>query len=144
MDTRGDTNEATPPLEAEVDTADTIGQGALEAPRFPDTSSPKPNELVNFGEDGLLAEITRSQFRFIFGSILLSYFVSEEVNHLGRCCQLLMTADRYVRLYLDGIESSCNYFVLQRFQLCILALHGFPSDLYLPSTAPWTTFRHHW
>jgi hypothetical protein len=68
-DTRGDTNEATPPLEAEVDTADTIGQGALEAPRFPDTSSPKPNELVNFGEDGLLAEITRSQFRFIFGSL---------------------------------------------------------------------------
>ena len=50
---------------------DAVGEGALAAPKFPDTS------IANFGQDGLLDQISRTQFRLMFGGIVLSYFVSE-------------------------------------------------------------------
>ncbi|PVI02520.1 MFS general substrate transporter [Periconia macrospinosa] len=62
--------------ENDVVSADAVGEGALEAPKFPDSSSPKPGELENFGPDGLLADISRAQFRWIFAGIVLSLFVT--------------------------------------------------------------------
>ena len=80
--------------EDDIQAAEVVGEGALEAPRFglgktrsyshshwlaPDEDSaarPEPDDPHEFGEDGLLAGITRTKFRFIFGGILLGYFVS--------------------------------------------------------------------
>ncbi|CAI6273471.1 unnamed protein product [Periconia digitata] len=59
-----------------ITTADVVGEGALEAPKLPDPSPRKPDDLVNFGQDGLLADISRTQFRLIFGGILLAYFIT--------------------------------------------------------------------
>jgi hypothetical protein len=79
----------------DIQVAEVIGQGALEAPQFPDggkgkiqshshhltpdaspAAQPKPDDTGAFGQDGLLAGVTRKQFRLIFGGILLGYFVS--------------------------------------------------------------------
>ncbi|KAF2688245.1 MFS general substrate transporter [Lentithecium fluviatile CBS 122367] len=75
--------------------AEIAGQGALEVPRFPglgkrrsyshshwlapdedSNARPEPEDPGEFGEDGLLAGVTRAQFRFVFGGILLGYFIA--------------------------------------------------------------------
>jgi hypothetical protein len=78
--------------ENDIQTAEVVGDGALEVPQFPglgkqnsqshnnldgeSDSVPKPADLANFGENGLLVGITKTKFRFIFGGILMGYFVS--------------------------------------------------------------------
>ena len=79
----------------DIQAAEVVGQGALEAPQYtglgktrsyshshwlaPDEDAatrPEPDNPNEFGEDGLLAGVTRTQFRFVFGGILGGYFVS--------------------------------------------------------------------
>ena len=82
-------------LENDAQTAEVVGQGALEAPQFPQIGKPRsrshspglgpdedsiarsePDKLANFGENGILAGIGKAKFWFVFGGILMGYFVS--------------------------------------------------------------------
>jgi hypothetical protein len=92
----------------DIQAAEVVGQGALDAPKFPDlgkrgssshsqrsapdedaAARPEPEDLSNFGADGLLAGVTRTRFRFIFGGILGGYFVSSTQGNIHR--ELLIT-----------------------------------------------------
>ncbi|KAF2248799.1 MFS general substrate transporter [Trematosphaeria pertusa] len=78
-----------------VQTAEVAGAAPLEAPRYPELGKrrsyshshwlapeddcnewPEPESPGEFGDDGLLAGLTRTKFRFIFGGILLGYFIA--------------------------------------------------------------------
>ncbi|KAF2645416.1 MFS general substrate transporter [Massarina eburnea CBS 473.64] len=81
--------------EDDIQTTEVVGEGALEAPIFPElgkprsyshshwlgpdedsASRPEPEELANFGEDGLLTGIGKTKFRLIFGGVLMGYFIA--------------------------------------------------------------------
>jgi hypothetical protein len=87
-----ESNKGTPAVDDEV-TA--LGQGALEPGTFPELGKkrsyshshwlapdedangrPEPEDIAQFQDDGLLGGISRTRFRFIYGGILLGYFVS--------------------------------------------------------------------
>jgi hypothetical protein len=82
----------------DIQAAEVAGQGALGAPQFPEigkirshsqnhglapdedaASRPEPEDPGEFGDDGLLAGVTRTRFRFVFGGILGGYFVSQTI-----------------------------------------------------------------
>ncbi|KAF2873328.1 major facilitator superfamily domain-containing protein [Massariosphaeria phaeospora] len=89
-----------PPDESAVDAEDVvsagvIGEGALEAPKYPDlerprsyshshwlapdedsASRPEPENIAQFQENGLLGGMSKARFRCIFGGIVLGYFVA--------------------------------------------------------------------
>jgi hypothetical protein len=75
-----------------------VGQGALQPGEFPELGKRRsyshshwlapdddanvrdePDLRVKFEENGLLSGISKTQFRFIFGGILLGYFVSQKL-----------------------------------------------------------------
>lgn len=81
--------------DADIRAAEEVGEGALEAPTFPELGKRRsyshshwlaPDEDANareepefkarFQENGLLEGLSKWKFRCIFGGILLGYFVS--------------------------------------------------------------------
>ena len=112
MDGRRDASERTPLLrgssiqqngsavyEDDIQEAEVV-PGALAAPQLPalskqrsyssshwlapDQESPstEPDEPGLFGEDGLLAGLSRTKFRCIIGGVFMSYFVSLIISSL--------------------------------------------------------------
>ena len=82
--------------ENDIQNAEAVGQGALGPEPFPGLKRPRsyshshwlapdgdancrpePEDAPTFWENGLLAGITKVKFRFIFGGIVLGYFVCD-------------------------------------------------------------------
>jgi hypothetical protein len=83
-------------LEGDVRAIEEVGQGALEPGIFPElgkqrsyshshwlapdedaSGRPEAETTAQFEENGLLSGLSRTRFWFIFGGILLGYFVSQ-------------------------------------------------------------------
>lgn len=94
----------------DIEEAEVAGQGSLGPSQFPElgrrrsyshshwlapdedvAALAEPEDPGEFGADGLLTGVTRTQFRFVFGGILLGYFVSLFKIALGLGYQLLLT-----------------------------------------------------
>lgn len=79
----------------DIAATESVGQGALEPGTFPELNRPRsyshshwlapdddancrpePENSQGFGDHGLLTGLTRTKFRFIFGGIVLGYFIA--------------------------------------------------------------------
>jgi hypothetical protein len=99
-------NEDVSPVEdADILAAEVAQQGEGGAPTFPELrksrsrsyshgqlvvpddegASADPERLVKFQDNGLIEGVSKWKFRFVFGGILMGYFVSLHLNFVQLC-----------------------------------------------------------